>query len=123
MTKKRLRVAAIQLEVKIGDVPANLAMCEQLLNQAGEAGAQWIILPEFFTSGMGFTPELKGAALPLDGPATQLLQSTAKRFGAQVGGSFLCRDSDGHVRNTFILVDASGILGRHDKDEPTLWEN
>jgi predicted amidohydrolase len=48
----------------------------------------------------------------------------AKRHGATVGGSFLCRDADGEVRNAFMLFSPEGaLLGRHDKDLPTMWEN
>lgn len=44
-------------------------------------------------------------------------------YDALVGGSFLCRDNDGHVRNAYFAADATGMIGRHDKDLPTMWEN
>jgi predicted amidohydrolase len=118
-----VRVAAIQLEAVIGDVEANLAACERLADEAAREGAEWIILPEFFTTGMGFLPELAQHSLPPDGPATALLCSLAGRHGAVVGGSFLCQDGDGHVRNAFFLATSEGVVGRHDKDIPTMWEN
>jgi len=121
--RRTLRIAAIQLHSEIGDVKKNLLNCEQLADAAGKAGAKWIVLPEFFTTGMGFTPKLKNTALPADGPATELLLSIARRYQANVGGSFLCRDADFHIRNAFLLASPTGIVGRHDKDEPTLWEN
>lgn len=118
-----MRAAAIQLQTVIGDVEANLAACEKLANTAAGEGAEWIILPEFFTTGVGFFPELAQLSLPPDGIATDLLLSLARRHEAVVGGSFLCRDDDGHVRNAFFLVTPDGIAGRHDKDIPTMWEN
>ena len=118
-----MRVAAIQLESVIGDVEANLAACQRLAGEAAHEGAEWIILPEFFTTGMGFLPELAQHSLPPDGPATALLSALAKRHGAVVGGSFLCLDTDGHVRNAFFLATPEGIAGRHNKDIPTMWEN
>jgi len=121
--RRTLRIAAIQLHSEIGDVKKNLLNCEQLADAAGKAGAKWIVLPEFFTTGMGFTPQLKNTALPADGPATELLLSIARRYQANVGGSFLCRDADFHIRNAFLLASPTGIVGRHSKDEPTLWEN
>jgi len=117
------RVAAIQLETEVGDVVANLAACERLADEAAAAGAEWILLPEFFTTGVAFVPELAGAALPPDGEATQLLLDLARRHQAVVGGSFLCRDPDGHARNAFFLATPDGLAGRHDKDLPTMWEN
>ena len=119
-----MRVAAIQLEPVIADVAANLEACERLVDRAGAAGAEWIVLPEFFTTGIAFREELAEAALAPDGAATGLLSDLATRHSAFVGGSFLCRDPDGEVRNAFVLAGPDGrILGRHDKDLPTMWEN
>ena len=118
-----MRVAAVQLEPRIADVPANLEACERLADQAAAAGAEWIMLPEFFTTGMGFVAELADCALRPDGEATALLLELAARHGATVGGSFLCRDPDGEVRNAYLLATPDGIAGRHDKDLPTMWEN
>ncbi len=117
------KVAAVQQDAVLADVTANLAMCERLADDAAAAGAEIIVLPEFFTTGMGFLPELAGCALPPDGAATELLTGLARRHHAIVGGSFLCRDGDGDTRNTFLLATPQGIAGRHDKDLPTMWEN
>jgi predicted amidohydrolase len=120
----QIRVAAIQLEARVADVDGNLARCERLGDAAGAAGAELIALPEFFSTGIGFVPALVDCALPPDGVATELLLRLAERHGAFVGGSFLCRDDDGDVRNAFLLATPDGtIAGRHDKDLPTMWEN
>jgi predicted amidohydrolase len=118
-----VRIAAIQLEPVLADVEANLAECGRLADQAAAAGADWIVLPEFFTTGVGFVPELAEAALAPEGAATGLLVDVARRHGVVVGGSFLCRDPDGEARNAFFLATPAGIAGRHDKDLPTMWEN
>jgi len=119
-----MRVAAIQLDARVGDVDANLEASERLADRAAGEGAEAIVLPEFFSTGIGFTHELAEAALAPDGAATKLLCSLARRHGAMVGGSFLCRDPDLEVRNAFLLATSDGeIAGRHDKDLPTMWEN
>lgn len=118
-----MRVAAIQLEVELGDVRANLATCEALARQAARDGAQAVALPEFFTTGAAFLPELADAGLAPDGAAAQMLERVAREEGVLIGGSFLCRDGDGEVRNAYLLAGPGGILGRHDKDIPTMWEN
>ena len=118
-----MRAAAIQMEAVVGDLDANLELSERLAEQAAADGAEWIALPEFFTTGIGFVPELADAALAPDGAATELLLDLAKRHGVTVGGSFLCRDADGEVRNAYLLATPDGIAGRHDKDLPTMWEN
>jgi predicted amidohydrolase len=119
-----VRVAAVQLEVALGDIERNLAECERLAREAARAGAGLVALPEFFTTGVAFLPELAERALPPDGPATALLTRVAAEEGIWIGGSFLCRDPDGEVRNAFLLAGPDGtLLGRHDKDLPTMWEN
>lgn len=53
-----------------------------------------------------------------------MLTRVAREEGIWVGGSFLCRDSDGEVRNAYVLAGPDGrVQGRHDKDLPTMWEN
>jgi predicted amidohydrolase len=118
-----MRCAAIQLEAVPADVDANLVTVERLVEDAVAAGADTIALPEFFTTGVGFWPELADAALPPDGKATELLLSLARRHGVMIGGSLLIRDGDGNVRNAYLLVTPDGLAGRHDKDLPTMWEN
>ncbi|HEX8959634.1 MAG TPA: carbon-nitrogen hydrolase family protein [Solirubrobacterales bacterium] len=123
-TVRSMRVGAVQLEVALGDVARNLAECERLACEAASRGAELVALPEFFTTGVAFVPELARAALPPDGPATAMLKRVAGGEGIWLGGSFLCRDADGEVRNAFFLAGPDGeLLGRHDKDLPTMWEN
>lgn len=117
-------VAAVQMKVSPGDVPANLERAERLARAAAGAGAKLVALPEFFTTGAAFLREVARGPLPPDGEAAQLLSRVARDCGIFLGGSFLCRDPDREVRNAFLLAGPDGrILGRHDKDLPTMWEN
>lgn len=50
---RTVRVAAVQLEPAIGDVEANLRRCEALGDEAGVAGAERMMLPEFFSDRHG----------------------------------------------------------------------
>jgi predicted amidohydrolase len=119
--KRAIRIVAIQLQPALGAVAENLRRRRASGDEAGAAGAEWIILHEFFAAGMGFLDAPADAALPPDGAATQLLRELATRHHAVVGGSFICRDSDGENRNAWFLVATDGrVLGRHDKDIPTM---
>lgn len=119
-----ITAAAVQLEAEVGNLDANLTMCEELAGDAAAAGADWILLPEFFSSGVGYRMEINENAPPADGEPTRLLRDLARRHSAHVGGSAIVRDSDGHCRNAFFLCSPDGeILGRHDKDLPTMWES
>jgi len=117
-----IKVAAIQMCAAFGNVKENLRKAEILLQDALQRGAKWAILPEFFTSGVGFHPDLLKVALPLEGPALSLMHEMAGAYGAVVGGSFICR-REGNNYNTFLLVFPDGSYEVHDKDLPTMWEN
>lgn len=117
-----IRVAAIQMCAALGDVETNLDSAERLVREAFGRGAQWVILPEFFTSAVGFHPKLLDAARPAGGEPYQLLVRMAKKYGGVVGGSFLAMRS-GHTYNTFVLAFPDGSTFTHDKDLPTMWEN
>ena len=80
-----MRVAAVQLEVALADVRANLATCEALAKEAAHDGAQAIALPEFFTTGAAFIPELRDAALAPNGAATAMLIRVAQEAGVLIG--------------------------------------
>ena len=77
------------MSAKLGDVAANLAQAEGLVRDALRDGAQWIILPEMFTTAAAFHPNLLRAIEPIDGAPMQLLKRLAREGNAVVGGSFL----------------------------------
>jgi len=117
-----IKIAAIQMCAEFGNVAENLRKAELLLKEALEKNAKWVILPEFFTSPVGFHPDLLKVALPLEGPAFALMQKMARTYNAVIGGSFICRENCNNY-NTFLLVFPDGTYQRHDKDLPTMWEN
>jgi predicted amidohydrolase len=117
-----IRVAAVQMTAEFANVDANLATAERLVRVAFERGANWVILPELFSSGNAFHPEMATATRTIDGPPAELLRDLAREGNATVGGSFLAW-RDGNVYNSFVLALPDGSTRRHDKDYPTFWEN
>jgi predicted amidohydrolase len=117
-----IRVAAIQMRAKVGAVATNLAQAESLVREAFRRGAEWVILPEFFTSAGAFAPSMLSAWLPLEGPALELMGKLAREHNGVVGGSFIAK-SGRDCFNSFLLVFPNGQYFRHDKDLPTMWEN
>ena len=116
-----IRVAAIQMQADFAEVDSNLARAERLVREAFQQGAEWVILPEFFTTAIGVHSRMLGAARPLDGRPMQLLVSLAEAYEGVVGGSFIAvREGDAY--NTFVLAFPDGGTFFHDKDHPTFWE-
>ena len=121
--KKQTKVAAIQLATKVGDSTANIASCQRLSLLVVHEGARWIALPEFFTTGVSWNPSIVEAIQTTDGTAASFLRDFSAKHQVVLGGSFLCRLSDGSVRNRYLCYANGTLVGKHDKDLPTMWEN
>lgn len=119
----RIRVAAVQLETRIADSPANISRCERLAQSAVDRGASWIALPEFFNTGVAWEPKIREAIQTEDGAAAAFLRQFSAGNNAVIGGSFLCRIESGAVVNRYLAFAGGKLIGRHDKDLPTMWEN
>ncbi len=123
MSRNRLiNIAAIQMCAELADVRKNLLKTEALVRQAAKQGAEWVVLPEFFTSACAFHPKMHESILPIDGIATELLERLANELNIVIGGSFLAQHEK-DVFNTFILMFPDGACYQHNKDIPTMWEN
>ena len=119
---KRLTVAAIQMAPKVADWQVNLAQAEKLIREAQKTKAEWIILPEMFTTAAAFHPDMHDCIQPLDGRPMQMMKRLSREGNTVIGGSFLASKREG-VFNTFALVFPDGNIYYHDKDFPTYWEN
>lgn len=122
LEEMKMKIAAVQMKAILGDVDANLKKARSLADEAFRSGAEWVILPEFFTSATGFHQKMSHAALPLNGPAMEMLRSLASAHGGVAGGSYIAWN--GHdCFNTFVLAMPDGAVQLHNKDLPTMWEN
>ena len=117
-------VAAVQLELTLGDVPHNLARAERAVERAClDHQPHFVVLPEFFTSGMALSrrvPQAVSRRTRRD--AVELMQTMAAEHGAYVAGSLLVEDG-GEIVNRMYLAGPDRPLQWHDKDVPTMWEN
>jgi predicted amidohydrolase len=109
-----MRMAAIQTTAG-PDRSANLAAAGALVEQAAEAGAELVVLPEYF-SVAGSPTVLREQAEALDGPTVAWACELAGRLGLRlVAGSFPERPApanapDGRLYNTSCLVGPSGAV-------------
>jgi predicted amidohydrolase len=121
--KKKLKAAAIQINTRIADSPANIESCRRLASAAVKDGATWIALPEFFNTGVAWNKKLVDAIQTSDGPAASFLHDFSAKHHVVIGGSFMCRISGRSVRNRYMAFSNGTLIGQHDKDLPTMWEN
>ena len=116
-----MKVAAIQLNAEFADVPANLRQAEQMISVAARQGAEVVVLPEFFTSAIGFAPQMLTVAAQ-NAPVAAWMSVMAARYQCLVGGSYLVFDGV-QAYNLFTLALPNGQLFEHKKDLPTQFEN
>ena len=69
----KTKVAALQMEAKVADLPYNLTQAERLIDEAGEKGAKFIALPEFFTTQIVYDERLFACSTPPENMALDLL--------------------------------------------------
>ena len=116
-----MKIGVVQSEINLADARHNLASGDRGVRSAFEQGAEIILLPEFFNSGIA----LSRAMLDIPGRQTETfdwLRGLAKELGIPIGGSMLTFDgTDAH--NTFVLMFPDGASFTHCKDIPTMVEN
>ncbi len=121
--QQHTRAAAIQLDTRMADSAANIEKCRRLSLEAVAEGARWIALPEFFNTGVAWDRRLVNAIETDRGPAASFLRDFSAEHGVVIGGSFLCRIPHSTVRNRYMAFGSGRLIGTHDKDLPTMWEN
>ncbi len=113
----RLRVAAIQHDIVWGDPAANFEHLTPLVAGAAGAGADLVVLTEFFAT--GFSSDAATLAEPPGGPTSQFLAEQAEAHGLWICGSFPER-TPGFDRptNRFTLAGPDGALLGYSKMHP-----
>jgi predicted amidohydrolase len=117
-----MKFAAVQIEAVFADVEANLIKAENKIDEAVNLGAEVIVLPEFFTSAIGFSPNMLDVAIMNDDLPMRLIKSKAQQHRVVIGGSNIQFNGE-HAYNTFVLTFPNGDTYYHNKDIPTQLEN
>ncbi|VVD64996.1 acyltransferase [Pandoraea capi] len=117
-TDSPVRVAAAQM-VSAPDVARNLQEAARLVAEAADAGAQLVLLPEYFCyMGQRDTDKLALRETPGSGPIQDFLAETARRYGVWlIGGTLpLAAPEPERVLNTTLVFSPEGApAARYDK--------
>jgi N-carbamoylputrescine amidase len=117
-----LRVAAVQLASRLGQIDENLTEATALAEQAAARGAELILFHELMPGGYAWDETAWSSAEPADGPTARWLRSTAARLHAWIGTTFLEAAGE-DFWNTFVLVAPDGNEGgRVRKEFPSMYE-
>lgn len=117
-----VRVACAQLAPVLGEPTANRAAATAAIDAAADAGARLVVLPELCTTGYVFSgaDEARRYAEPADGPSVRGWAAQAAARDLVVVAGFCELDEDGAVRNSAVVIDASGVRAVYRKAH--LWD-
>ncbi len=118
------RVACQQLAPAIGDLESNRKLCLAAIEEAVDAGAEVIVLPELITSGYMFSSAEEAAqvAIARDHELLREWADVAARADVVVIGGFCeLAEAAGPVYNSAAVVDAGGLRAVYRKLH--LWDN
>ncbi|RII29579.1 MAG: carbon-nitrogen family hydrolase [Geobacter sp.] len=110
---KTIRAAALQFNVKQGDVDANLAYVREALTRAAAQGVQLAVLPEMWSTGFAYK-NLNELAKRTAGIVEELLELSG-RLKLVICGSMPEPDGVDKVFNTIFLIDNGKLAGTYRK--------
>lgn len=109
---KKVEAAAVQFNIKLGDVDQNLATASRGLRSVAESGAQLAVLPEMWSTGYDYRrlPELSERTPEV----VEAIRQVSEQTGLVVVGS-LPTKVDGEVYNTAYVIDKGQLLDTYSK--------
>lgn len=117
----QVRAAAVQFDPRVGveNKDKNLQRTLDLINEAADAGANLIVLPELANTGYAFATraEAYAHAEPVpDGPTMQAWLTAARDRGVHLAAGLAECDSDGtRLYDTAVLIGPDGFIGKYRK--------
>jgi len=119
----KLRVAAVQMEHKGGDINYNLKVIGNFVKQASKDKADVISFPECCTVGYMFLAklpleEIQKLAQPLDGFIVKQLVEYAKMNNIIIAAGMLEKDIEENIFNTYVTVGPKGLINSFRKMHP-----
>ncbi|MGZ0172364.1 MAG: carbon-nitrogen hydrolase family protein [Planctomycetales bacterium] len=111
-----MKIAAVQMDVTLGEVDRNLQAIEDRLREAVSNGASLVVFPECTVTGYCFESldEARPFAQPIPGPATERLSAICSELNAFAVFGMLEQEGD-RVFNSAVLTGSSGVIGTYRK--------
>jgi 5-aminopentanamidase len=115
-TQPSFRVAAVQMEPKLGQLDANLARILEGIDNATAAGAALVVFPECALSGYGFSTREEGLAhaVSIDSPPVRQVAASCERHRCVCIFGLLERDGT-RLFNACVLVGPQGPIATYRK--------
>ncbi|MFC7322093.1 carbon-nitrogen family hydrolase [Halobacillus campisalis] len=99
-------IAIIQMDIAFGNPDKNRSIALPLIEEAVSKGAEFILLPELWTTGYDLS-RFDEIAETLEGPTHKMLSELAQKHGVTIAGS-VAEDDHGEYYNTMVAYNRSG---------------
>ena len=119
--ESKVRIACLQMEPHVGEKDRNLAHSLEMIDQAAEAGANLVVLPELCNSGYVFNTREEAHALAEeipDGPTCQAWAEAAAHHQMHIVAGIAEREGRA-LYNSAVVVGPQGVIGTYRKNH--LW--
>lgn len=112
-----LKITAVQMEPKLGQVEKNREKIKHFVKKAGEEGSDLIVLPELANSGYNFPNQelVKKTAEEIpEGETTRMLEKLAREYNTAIVAGINERKGQNYF-NSAVIVDPHGYKDRYRK--------
>jgi len=111
-----MKIAGVQMDVKLGDVSGNLERIADRFHDAVGNGAELVVFPECAVTGYCFSSldEARPFAETIPGPATEAVTNLCRDAGALAVFGLLEKDGD-NIFNAAVLCGFEGVVGSYRK--------
>jgi predicted amidohydrolase len=111
-----MKIAAVQMDITLGEVDRNLQAIEDRFREAVGNGAELVVFPECAVTGYCFSnlEEAQPFAQSIPGSTTKRLASLCADLDAFAVFGMLEQDGD-RVFNVAVMTGASGVIGSYRK--------
>ncbi|MCH8997184.1 MAG: nitrilase family protein [Proteobacteria bacterium] len=119
--ESKVRIACLQMEPQVGEKERNLSHSLEMIDQAAEAGANLVVLPELCNSGYVFNTreEAQGLAEEIPGgPTCQAWADAAARHKMHIVAGIAEREGRA-LYNSAVVIGPQGVIGTYRKNH--LW--
>lgn len=111
-----MRVAALQFDVRRGEVDANLAAVERGLERAADGGVELVVLPEMWPTSFVHPESAEDAVLEAGRRAVERVRERSAALGLHVcGSSFAAAEDGAPPYNRLVLAGRGRELLSYDK--------
>jgi omega-amidase len=111
----KLKISLGQMDIKLGEVSANMATVQEMTAEAAEGGSDLIVFPELWPTGYDLQRAAEYVTDTRSG-VFSFMATLAKKYEIAISGSALSLLGNAAYGNTAVLIDPKGIsLGEYSK--------